>query len=162
MNDKECPMTKFEARPIVKRESLHPSITADQISTLVDQFYDEVRSNSRLAPLFAENLTSHWDFHLEKMKGFWRSVLLKTGEYKGRPVPVHLQISKIESDDFEEWLRLFSRVSSQVFTAEASVAVNEAARRIATSLWLSRTSDPFASPPVWSQHLPSPDHQPAS
>ncbi len=144
-------MSSFEARPAVKRESMHPSITAEQISQLVDQFYALVQSNPRLAPLFARNLSGDWDPHLEKMKGFWRSVLLKSGEYKGRPVPVHLQITDIQSEDFEEWLRLFSSICENVFTSEAADVVTQAAQRIATSLWLSRTSDPFASPPAWSQ-----------
>ena len=155
-------MTKIEARPAVERESVHPSITAEQISTLVDQFYGEVRANPRLAPLFSLHMSGDWDVHLDKMKGFWRSVLLKSGEYKGRPVPVHLQMGNIESDDFEEWLRLFCMVSSRVFSKGASAVVNEAARRIATSLWLSRSSDPFVSPPAWSHTSISPIHQSAS
>lgn len=157
MNDK-LTMPDIEARPAVNRESVHPSITAEQISTLVDLFYGEVRSNQSLAPLFADNMSSDWDVHLNKMKSFWRSVLLKTGEYKGRPVPVHLQINPIVSQDFEEWLRLFSGVCSKVFSEEAAPVVNEAARRIATSLWLSRSNDPFASPPNWAQKTSMENH----
>ncbi|NKB52822.1 MAG: preprotein translocase subunit TatC [Rhizobiaceae bacterium] len=151
-------MTLIEARPAVKRESMHPSITAEQISQLVEQFYAQVQTNPRLAPLFSQNMSSDWGPHLEKMKGFWRSVLLKSGEYKGRPVPVHLQITDIRSEDFEEWLQLFSSVSERIFTCEAADVVNQAARRIATSLWLSRTSDPFASPPAWSQPVSAQNH----
>ncbi|MEP1209297.1 MAG: group III truncated hemoglobin [Rhizobiaceae bacterium] len=145
-------MTDLHARPFLKRESVHPSITVEQISDLVDRFYEQVQLNPKLAPLFAENISGNWQDHLDKMKGFWRSVLLKTGEYKGRPVPVHLKIENIDSADFEEWLQLFSSVSAQVFSDEAAAIINQAARRIATSLWLSRSSDPFASPPHWSRN----------
>ena len=153
-------MPEIEARPAVNRESLHPSITVEQIDLLVERFYAEVRNNSRLAPLFADNMSGSWDVHLAKMKGFWRSVLLKTGEYKGRPVPVHLKIKPIDADDFEEWLQLFTQVSNDTFTPDAADAVTHTARRIATSLWLSRITDPHAKMPEWTQTSPAADIHP--
>ena len=144
-------MTRLEARPRVNRQALHPSITAEQIDRLVDEFYTEVRRNTRLSPIFDANMSGDWDSHLEKMKAFWRSVLLKSGEYKGQPVPVHLKIKEVTSQDFEEWLWLFSATANRVFHGQAAELVIEAARRIATSLWLSRSTDPFASPPAWSK-----------
>lgn len=143
-------MTEISARPVVERHAVHPSITPAQIAEFVDRFYDDVRANPRLGPIFSREIDGHWDAHLDKMKAFWRSVLLRTGEYKGQPVPVHLRIADIATDDFAEWLSLFTVVSSRVFHPEAAPLVDEAARRIATSLWLSRSPDPFASPPQWS------------
>ena len=147
-------MTEIEARPTTNRQRLHPSITAEQISRLVDDFYAQVRENPRLSTIFAAHVLGDWNSHLQKMKSFWRSVLLKSGEYKGRPVPVHLKIKEIESADFEEWLRLFCATSKRTFESEAAELVNEAARRIATSLWLSRSQDPFAAMPTWSKSSP--------
>ena len=144
-------MAEFEARPRVHRKSLHPAITAERISRLVDEFYAQVRDNPRLSPIFAAHISGDWGTHLQKMKSFWRSVLLKSGEYKGRPVPVHLKIVEIETADFEEWLRLFCATSQSIFEAEAAELVNEAATRIATSLWLSRSQDPHAAMPAWSK-----------
>ncbi len=148
-------MTRLEARPAIRRERLHESITEQQISDLVDRFYAAIRSNQRLGPVFRHHVDG-WDVHLDKMKAFWRSVLLKSGEYKGRPVPVHQRIDGIGTEDFEEWLRLFSTVAFEVFQADAAVVANDAARRIATSLWLSRSTDPFASTPSWSRPQPLP------
>ncbi len=142
-------MTRLEARPAIDRQRVHATITEQQISELVDRFYAAVRTNERLGPIFQHHIAG-WDAHFDRMKAFWRSVLLKTGEYKGKPVPVHLRIDGIGTEDFEEWLRLFSIIATDVFQRDAAVLVNDAARRIATSLWLSRTNDPFASPPSWS------------
>lgn len=147
-------MTEFEtrpsvARPSVERQSVHPSITEDQISNLVDRFYEKVALNERLGPIFQHHVHGDWDVHLAKMKTFWRSVLLRTGEYKGKPVPVHQRLEGIETQDFEEWLNLFYSTTQSTFGEEAALLVNEAARRIATSLWLARSNDPFVSPPVW-------------
>ena len=142
-----------------QREGVHPSITADQISDLVDRFYARVFDDAMLSPIFQQQTTDDWPLHLEKMKAFWRSVLLKTGEYKGKPVLAHQKLEGISTQHFDAWLTLFSQATSEVFTPDAAPFVNAAAARIATSLWLSRTTDPFASPPEWSvaNTLPSSD-----
>ncbi len=142
-------MTNIEGRPVVIRESVHPSISTVQISDLVEQFYDRVANDPRLAPIFAKHMSQDWDTHLEKMKAFWRSVLLRTGEYKGKPVPAHLKIDGIEVTDFQLWLRLFVETANEIFAPEVAGLVESAALRIATSLWLSRARDPFALPLEW-------------
>lgn len=134
---------------------LHPSIGETQVSMLVEQFYQRVHGNELLGPVFATQTTEDWPLHLEKMKTFWRSVLLKTGEYKGKPVPVHQRLEGVSTQHFEEWLRLFAETSHEVFSTEAAQLVNSAARNIATSLWLSRAKDPFATPPVWTDSDPN-------
>lgn len=128
---------------------VHPTITSEQVSLLVERFYERVRKDPELGQIFEANISMSWDQHLSKMKSFWRSVLLKTGEYSGKPVPVHQKIVEITDDRFNEWLSLFSETTAEIFTPDAVPLVNEIAQRIATSLWLSRTNDPYASPPVW-------------
>ena len=134
-----------------RREPAHPSITAEQISELVEQFYGRVQGNERLGPIFAARVKGDWAPHLAKMKGFWRSVLLKTGEYKGRPVPVHVQIDGIGDEDYRVWLGLFRETVAEVFEAEARPVVIEAAERIASSLWLATSGKLLERPPTWSR-----------
>jgi hemoglobin len=143
-------MTKIEVTSAIERHPVHPSITPGQISQLVEVFYGHITAHERLGPIFNEHIGA-WPPHLERMKGFWRSVLLRTGEYKGKPVPVHLKIENIETGHFREWLELFSKTASGIFDPEAAHLVVEAAQRIATSLWLSRSTDIFETPPVWSE-----------
>ena len=131
------------------RIKLHPSITPDQISRLVETFYDRVHHHALLSPIFAQQTTEAWDVHLDKMKSFWRSVLLKTGEYKGKPVPAHQKLEGVTTQHFQEWIELFSSTSREVFELEAAELVIATAKNIATSLWLSRSTDPFVSPPDW-------------
>ena len=146
----------MEVRATIKREALHPSITEEQISGLVDSFYGKVLNDEFLGPVFRRHVDGEWDKHLEKMKAFWRSVLLRTGEYKGKPVPVHQNIPNINTDMFITWLHLFSSTTTEIFCPEAAALVREAAQRIATSLWLSRSSDPFISPPAWPAYADQP------
>lgn len=141
---------QISARP-AGRVPVHPSITEKQISDLVDGFYVRVWADPRLGPIFSSRLESTRDVHLAKMKTFWSSVLLRTGAYKGKPVPAHVQLREVESSDFEIWLGLFRPVANAVFSAEAAPLVIEAAERIATSLWLAMFGTPFLNAPDWQQ-----------
>ncbi|MBA5779024.1 group III truncated hemoglobin [Stappia sp. F7233] len=129
-------MTEIDIRPAGARNAVHPSIDADGISRLVDTFYGRIREHPRLGPIFEAKLEGNWTPHLQKMKLFWHSVLLKSGAYKGRPVPTHLALKSIVSSDYGEWLAVFRPVAHEVFEAEAAEAVIEVAERIAQSLWL--------------------------
>ncbi len=137
--------------PRIERKPVHPTIDAAQISDLVDQFYGKVRAHERLGFLFAQGMEKDWPEHLNRMKAFWRSVLLKSGEYKGKPVPVHMKLAEIKTEDFQQWLSLFEETASELMDAEAVPIVLETAERIATSLWLARNSDIFAKTPVWAE-----------
>ena len=132
------------------RQPAHPSITAAQISDLVEQFYGRVQGDDRLAPIFARRIDGDWGPHLDKMKGFWRSVLLKTAEYKGRPVPVHVKVGSIEDEDYVRWLELFRETVREVFEPGAQQIVIGAAERIASSLWLATSGRLLSKPPEWS------------
>ncbi len=142
--DENIPVTmseKISFRPS-PRDPVHPSITKDQISDLVDQFYEKIRDDERLGPIFANAINAssegNWDPHLEKMKRFWASVLLKTGEYKGQPVVVHNGLPDLQENDFSLWLKMFARTVEEVMEKDAQKPVYESARRIAQSLYLSR------------------------
>lgn len=125
------------------------SITHEQVSLLVDEFYQSIRDDGQLAPIFDRIIDGNWEPHLEKMKAFWRSVLLKTGEYKGQPVPKHNQIDGLRTEDFLQWLELFSKTAKQIFDEKTAIHITDTAKRIASSLWLARNPDPFQSPPKW-------------
>jgi truncated hemoglobin YjbI len=47
---------------------------------LVQRFYDRVRVDEVLGPIFATRIKD-WEPHLERMWAFWSSVALMTGRY---------------------------------------------------------------------------------
>ncbi len=136
-------------RPVINRQPVHLSITSDQISVLVENFYDRIRSDERLGPIFNKRLEKRWDAHLTKMKTFWESVLLRTGTYHGKPVPAHLRLKEVVSDDYRIWLELFRQTATECFDPEAAPLVIGVAERIAQSLWLAMFSTPISTPPSW-------------
>ncbi|GAB4349165.1 MAG: truncated hemoglobin [Oricola sp.] len=104
------------------------------IGKLVRKFYRRVRANPRLGPIFAREIAGDWEPHLEKMTEFWCSVILKTGNYHGRPVPAHLKLADVTEDDFGIWLGIFRQTTRDLCTAEVAAVFDERAEMIARSL----------------------------
>jgi hemoglobin len=124
------------------REPAHPSINYEQICALVEKFYDSVWADPALGPIFIDRIGDNRAAHLEKMKLFWSSVLLKTGAYKGRPVPAHKKLSEVRTEDFSVWLYHFRLVAAEVFSPEAAPIVISTGERIALSLWQAMNLQP--------------------
>ena len=80
----------------------------DLIRQVVFGFYDQVRADVVLAPVFDAVIAPEaWPRHLETMCDFWSSVLMRTGRYHGRPMPKHLALPELTDPHFQRWLSLF-------------------------------------------------------
>lgn len=106
------------------------------IRALVGSFYDEVRRDDLLGPVFARHIVD-WSLHLPKMHDFWSAVARGTGRYAGRPLEVHRAIPDLSPAHFDRWLALWEATVSRVL-ASSGVATREmfvvAARRMAASM----------------------------
>ena len=60
----------LSGRPPRVPEPKFASITPEQISALVEEFYASIRTDHRLGPLFEARVQGRWDAHLERMKGW--------------------------------------------------------------------------------------------
>ena len=126
----------------------YPAFDTADIDRLVETFYRKIGTHPRLGPIFTSRNGGDWQPHLAKMKLFWRSILLKTGEYKGSPPQVHMGIGELESSDFDRWIVLFEETSTECLAPTQADIANEYARRIARSLWLSCFGSAFDTPPL--------------
>ena len=67
-------------------------LTRDQLCTendihhMVHSFYDKVRQDEQLGPVFNAHIQD-WDTHLGRMVQFWSSMVRGTGTYEGTPMP---------------------------------------------------------------------------
>ena len=121
------------------------------ISNLVETFYERVRADSKLGPIFAETV-ENWDEHLPKMKDFWSAVALSTGRYDGKPVPTHQALKKVSEADFSIWLALFEQTLEDIAPSLPVVPYfMERAHRIARSLQLAMFGMPELKPKKSSQ-----------
>ena len=105
-----------------------------QIGELVDRFYDLVRQDEMLGPIFAEAIGDEWDSHLATMRTFWSSVMLGSAGYKGNPMAVHLRLPNLTPRHFERWLSLWRKTAAEVCGEQSAALVDRAeaiARRLA-------------------------------
>lgn len=102
------------------------------IAHLVDAFYDQVRADPLIGPIFEERIAD-WPTHLEKMRAFWSSVALMSGRYHGQPMAVH-QPMPVDARHFDRWLDLWEETARTVCPPRARALFVGRARRIAASL----------------------------
>lgn len=109
-------------------------IDEDMIRTLVHTFYDRIRKDAILGPIFAARIAD-WGPHLARMCAFWSSVILMTGRYHGRPMQAHTPLP-VDGSHFDRWLALFEATARDVCPQPAAACFVERARMIAESLEL--------------------------
>jgi hemoglobin len=114
----------------------------DEIERLVRRFYQRIRADETLGPIFARAIGDDWEPHLQKMFAFWSSVMLMTGRYKGQPMATHMQIKSIVPAHFDRWLALFRQTAQELCDAETAAAFIQRAERIANSLKLGMFFNP--------------------
>jgi hemoglobin len=119
---------------IVEQIRAETGIDEPMIARLVDAFYDRVRADPLIGPVFAERI-SDWGPHLAQMRLFWSSVALMSGFYHGRPMPKHLPLP-VDARHFDRWLELFEATAAEVCPPAAAAHFIDRARRIAESLEL--------------------------
>ena len=79
------------------------------IKLLVDAFYDKVRLDDLIGPIFNEVIQNNWKTHLEKMYTFWQTILLEDYTYSGRPFPPHANLT-VNQLHFDRWKKLFTDI----------------------------------------------------
>ncbi|MEZ5981005.1 MAG: group III truncated hemoglobin [Parvularculaceae bacterium] len=136
-----------ERRAEIQAHAHAMGITEDYISTLVDTFYDRIRAHALIGPIFDDAIGDTWPPHLAKMKQFWRSVALNSGEYSGKPVPAHQKLAAVQPWHFNIWLALFRQTLEDTAPSkEAASYFMERAERIAQSLQLAMFGVPGIPP----------------
>jgi hemoglobin len=88
--------------------------TENDVELLVNEFYDKVRNDQLLDPIFAGVIKDNWDSHLKLMVDFWSTLLLYTRKYVGAPLPKHLPL-QLSNEHFDRWIQLFSETIDELF-----------------------------------------------
>ena len=115
-------------------------ITEESIKELVNRFYQKVRENKDLGPIFDKAIGEDdrdWEPHLERMYAFWSSIMLTSGRYHGNPMKKHKDLPQFDKDLFDVWLSLFAETAPEVHTKPIAERYIDRSKRIAESLKLS-------------------------
>jgi len=116
---------------------MHDIVTEADITQLVGQFYDRVRRDDVLGPIFNEVAQVDWVRHIPHIATFWSTVLLGTEQYKANPIPAHLELGRktaIRPAHFDQWLRLFTQTVDDLFSGERAELAKVRAQSIAVVL----------------------------
>lgn len=111
------------------------------IRILVDSFYEGIRSDPMLGPLFKERVRD-WSKHLPTMCAFWTSLLFGSPDYKGNPFAKHVELP-VEKKHFDRWLELFTQTVDRLFEGSKADQAKGAAKSIAHSFQVRMGIDPF-------------------
>lgn len=115
-------------------DAIAAGVDEAMIDRLVRGFYADVRADAVLGPIFDARI-SDWEPHLRRMVDFWSSVMLRSGRYHGRPMPMHLPLP-IGGAHFDRWLALFETAALRECGSQAAPLFMARARMIAQSLEL--------------------------
>jgi hemoglobin len=102
---------------------------------LVDAFYERVRADDILGPIFNDVADVDWTTHLPKMYDFWDSVLFGTPGFKGDPLDAHRKLAMrvpLGEREFARWLMLFDDSVDALFIGPGADNVKLRAARIAS------------------------------
>ena len=88
----------------------------EDIQLFVNEFYGKIQEDDLLGPVFALKIEKdNWQVHLDKMYGFWNTVLFGAREYQGNPFSKHRPLP-IEKRHFDRWLALLNTTLDQHFS----------------------------------------------
>lgn len=107
-------------------------LTEPSIAVLVDRFYEKVRRDAVLGPVF-NAVVADWDHHKRLLTSFWASVALGARAYRGNPLAKHRPLP-IEAAHFERWLELWDETTHEVLDEQAAAPMTAYAERIAQGL----------------------------
>lgn len=114
-----------------------PTLTESLVRELVHSFYEKVKVNSHIGPIFIDRIGSDWEDwqdHLEIMVNFWCAVMGLSKRYRGNPMRVHRQIEALAPEHFATWLMLFRETATEICTPEVSRLFIERSEMIARNL----------------------------
>ena len=114
--------------------------TRNDLALLVDRFYDTVRADALLGPVFNAAIDD-WDAHKATLVDFWSSVILGTGSYRGNPMAAHRPHPIIDAH-FGHWLALWRQTTAEVLPPDHAALLQDRAGRIGTSLRYGLGLDP--------------------
>jgi hemoglobin len=100
----------------------------------VDTFYERVRTDDILWPIFDDVARVDRAGHLPKMYAFWDAVLFGTAGFRGNPLAAHLQFAQLTplgSREFDRWIELFHATVDARFSGPVADEAKTRASRIA-------------------------------
>lgn len=110
------------------------------LSLLVHTFYNRVRKDEELGPIFNSIITD-WEAHLEKITDFWEQHLFGIHKYHGDPIEAHNKVDEvmentISAHNFGTWLFYWLNTLDELFEGKNVETLKFKARKMQTVFFL--------------------------
>lgn len=110
-------------------------LTEPLLRQVILSFYEKVRADAVLGPVFAEAIGDDWGPHIERIMLFWLTATRLSRGYGGRNfMPVHLRNLAIRAEQLPRWLELFRETCAEQCSPQAASALVDIAERMAETL----------------------------
>lgn len=110
----------------------------DDIVLLVDTFYEHIRADEKLGPVFSDVAMVNWEAHLPKMYDFWDTVMFRSGRFRGNPIAAHAKLvpqTNMSRETFDHWLTLFRSTVAELFEGEKAGHIVRCAEDMANVIY---------------------------
>jgi hemoglobin len=104
------------------------------IELLMKNFYDKVRKDETIGPIFNDIAKVNWEHHIPIICDFWETLLLDAASYRKNVMEVHFILNRkipLEEKHFQVWLQLFSATVDEYFNGKKAEMAKTKARSIA-------------------------------
>lgn len=104
------------------------------IEIMVIAFYDRVKADDLLGPIFNDIAVVDWEKHLPVMFDFWETTVLGAMVYSGNAMTPHYALHKkapLSPEHFARWLHLFNTTADSLFAGENTELMKSKAQNIA-------------------------------
>ena len=109
--------------------------TKTDIELLVNTFYEKVKKDDTIGPIFTEIVKVNWEQHLPVMYRFWENSLFYTGTYEGNPMEIHKHLHRavpLSPEHFNRWTTIFTTTVDELFEGKTATLAKQRAVSIAT------------------------------
>ncbi len=112
----------------------------DDIAILVSKFYEKVRAEETLGPIF-NSIIKDWDQHIDRLTDFWETNLLFVNKFKGNPIKAHQKVDQvfnhgITNVHFGIWLRLWITTLDELYEGTRATLAKNRARKMGTMFFM--------------------------
>lgn len=110
-------------------------LTKSDIQTVVNAFYEKVKTDDLIGFFFSEIVPVDWEKHSRQMCAFWENVLLFSGDYEGNPIVTHRRINGMQATTpahFQRWMELFDHTIDALFQGANAEKMKQHSKAIAS------------------------------
>jgi hemoglobin len=118
-----------------KQRTGRSDITERLLREFIFAFYEKVKKDPTLGPVFMNIIGDTWDSHIETICLFWITVTRLGTGYRARNfMPAHTRHPSIRAEQLPRWLELFRATAREKCSSETAAVLVEIAERMADNI----------------------------